>query len=319
MLGYIYHITNQVNGKKYIGKSTNLPHRIETHLSDLTLGKHHSIKLQRAFDKYGSKNFVFSYQEVLAENEEELSLLEMKEIDKYDSYKNGYNMTLGGEGHSTVLDFETQVLVYNILKKYAGINRKLGRYYDCDPSVFASLSENYFLDNVDYSLEKMNKLIEKIEISEENLKENYIPHNEQKLDKQSCLEILSVITKQEGYDKTLCEIFGITSKLTYRLRKHEIYKDYIKIFEQLSEDEKEILRKETFKKYDLEHRRAARQRKGVKNPLTQDQVNYILDNKDKKAKAAIARDLGISADRVSAVILGKSYKDLVANYYSSTN
>ena len=46
------------------------------------------------------------------------------------------------------------------------------------------------------------------------------------------------------------------------------------------------------------------------DPLTQEQVNYILDNSKNKKRVEIAKELGISADRVSSVILGKSYKDL---------
>lgn len=70
------------------------------------------------------------------------------------------------------------------------------------------------------------------------------------------------------------------------------------------------------KKYNLFAVKSNRQWNCVKNPLTQNQVNYILDNKDKKTRVEIGADLNISEDRVGNVILGKSYKDLVANYYS---
>ena len=71
------------------------------------------------------------------------------------------------------------------------------------------------------------------------------------------------------------------------------------------------------KKYNILGLGAQRRRSGVKDPLTQEQVNYILDNQKIKKRTEIARDLGVSADRVGSVILGKSYKDLVENYYSS--
>lgn len=73
------------------------------------------------------------------------------------------------------------------------------------------------------------------------------------------------------------------------------------------------------KKYKLDEMMAIRQRKSVKNALTQEQVNYILDNRDTKKRTVIAKELGISADRVGQVALEKSYKDLIANYYSSKN
>lgn len=83
----------------------------------------------------------------------------------------------------------------------------------------------------------------------------------------------------------------------------------------MSEEEKQEINKEVKKRYDLEHFRLERKRSNVKSPLTQEQVNYILDNKDKKKRVEIAKELRISADRVGSVILGKSYKDLVEKYY----
>lgn len=66
-----------------------------------------------------------------------------------------------------------------------------------------------------------------------------------------------------------------------------------------------------------DHLRLERKRGNVKSPLTQEQVNYILDNKDTKKRVEIARDLGISDDRVGSVILGKSYTDLVKKYHEN--
>jgi hypothetical protein len=42
-----------------------------------------------------------------------------------------------------------------------------------------------------------------------------------------------------------------------------------------------------------------------------------MDNSKIKKRIEIAKDLDISADRVGSVILGKSYKDLVENYYKT--
>lgn len=317
MLGTIYHITNKLNGKKYIGKTTNYPHRVETHLSDLRLGKHHSIKLQRAYNKYGEENFIFTHQEFEVKDDDELSILEMKEIAKYDSRDNGYNITLGGEGWPTALDYDTRVIVYQILQRYDGVQRKLSKFFHCSADVFRDLRKNHLYKKLPYSEEKVQALIQELGLTDKNLVENYVSHNERKLTKENCLEILSVITYSEGYDKTLCAIFGVNSKLTYNLRRKKIYKDYIAIFETMSPEEKEELRLKAMKKYDLEHQRAMRGRRCVKNPLTQEQVNYILDNRDKKTRVKIAKELGVSADRVGQVALEKSYKDLIAIYYAS--
>ena len=59
--GYVYTITNKVNGKAYIGSTITLPRlRWNTHKSALRRGVHHSYKLQSGWDKYGEKNFDFA-------------------------------------------------------------------------------------------------------------------------------------------------------------------------------------------------------------------------------------------------------------------
>jgi len=56
----IYQITNKINGHKYIGSAVNIAKRWKTHLWALRNGNHHSVYLQRAFNKYGEENIDFS-------------------------------------------------------------------------------------------------------------------------------------------------------------------------------------------------------------------------------------------------------------------
>lgn len=151
MLGYIYHITNQCNGKKYIGKSFNLKHRLEDHFSELQHNKHHSHKLQRAVNKYGIENFVVTYTIHEIETPEDLSILEIKEIELYDSYDNGYNETLGGEGNKQYFNFKESVLLYQILQRYEGVNRIISRYYGCDHTVINNLKNNILYKTIEYN------------------------------------------------------------------------------------------------------------------------------------------------------------------------
>lgn len=88
MIG-IYKIQNKISGKLYIGSSYNIRERIINHKSMLRCNKHHSIHLQRAYNKYGINNFIFEILEECDIND--LMVKEQYYIDKYD-FNNLYNI-----------------------------------------------------------------------------------------------------------------------------------------------------------------------------------------------------------------------------------
>ena len=87
----IYQIRNLVNNKIYIGSSINLRKREKEHFRDLKNCKHHSKKLQRAFNKYGEQNFIFEIIEFI---EDKSKLLEHEQywMDRFNVVKKGYNI-----------------------------------------------------------------------------------------------------------------------------------------------------------------------------------------------------------------------------------
>lgn len=97
MQGYIYSIICESTGKRYIGITEDLKRRFTHHKSDLNLNKHHSPKLQNAWNYYGSENFTFAFREVEINCYDDLYELEKQEIAKFDSYNNGYNCNPGGK------------------------------------------------------------------------------------------------------------------------------------------------------------------------------------------------------------------------------
>ena len=106
MIG-IYKITNLINNNAYIGLSTNIKARWSSHRSNgfNSNSQEYNYPLYRAFRKYGIENFAFEVLEEL-EEAEDLDLLCQKErywIDFYDTFKNGYNQTAGGDAMD--LDF----------------------------------------------------------------------------------------------------------------------------------------------------------------------------------------------------------------------
>lgn len=86
----IYKITNIVNGKCYIGSSINIKKRFKAHYYVLKNNRNNSIKLQRAWNKYGESSFTFEV--LLYCEKEDLVQNEQKAIDHYESATNGYNI-----------------------------------------------------------------------------------------------------------------------------------------------------------------------------------------------------------------------------------
>lgn len=60
MTSGIYEILNTVNGKRYIGHTSNFKARFKCHRGQLRGGRHHSAYLQAAWNKYGESAFVFT-------------------------------------------------------------------------------------------------------------------------------------------------------------------------------------------------------------------------------------------------------------------
>jgi group I intron endonuclease len=94
--GKIYKIVNTINNDVYIGCTINsLKHRFNEHLYRCYKTDYKS-KLYNSIKKYGQENFIIELIEVC-----DISVIyetEKKYIKLYDSFNNGLNATLGGEG-----------------------------------------------------------------------------------------------------------------------------------------------------------------------------------------------------------------------------
>lgn len=106
MIGYLYTITNNINGKVYVGKtykSVNI--RWKEHLNKSV---YLNTKLYVNIRKYGKENFsvteIASYPQGVLEEKEVLLIAEL------DSFKNGYNSTLGGEGKRTISIPDSEII-----------------------------------------------------------------------------------------------------------------------------------------------------------------------------------------------------------------
>lgn len=124
MIG-IYKITNKINNHSYIGLSTKVEERWKYHQSPYNQQRESYKSLYKAFKKYGIENFTF---EILEEcSIQELGEKEKYYIAKYDTYKNGYNMTTGGEdnvGSAHPNHKLTDEDVINIRIRYNNLERR---------------------------------------------------------------------------------------------------------------------------------------------------------------------------------------------------
>lgn len=97
---YIYRIVNCVNGKSYVGYTTNPERRWKAHL--LTASKARGgYALHAAMRKYGSQNFEMEVVLCSLDHSHMLSEMEPFFITRYESRidQNGYNLTDGGESN----------------------------------------------------------------------------------------------------------------------------------------------------------------------------------------------------------------------------
>jgi len=96
----IYKITNKLNNKCYIGKSSDINKRWQTHRYEYKGKREYNKLLYAAFRKYGLENFTFEVLEEFNKDDYEkfANNREQYWIMYYNSYENGYNATLGGDG-----------------------------------------------------------------------------------------------------------------------------------------------------------------------------------------------------------------------------
>lgn len=148
ILGKIYKITNKVNGKLYIGQTTQtLKERFQRHCWGVSLNDkyHFNMAIKQAIKKYGKENFTIELIE-----EVEVGKLNEREIywiSFYDSYNKGYNCTLGGQDGATRA-CKLSLLEENevIEAKYLGFSSKeIGEVYNIDKGTVHNIFKRHNL------------------------------------------------------------------------------------------------------------------------------------------------------------------------------
>ena len=142
MIGYIYKITNKINGKVYVGKTTRtVQERWEEHLREYRKERCKNRPLYRAIRKYGTNAFtVETLEEVDLEN---LSERETYWIEYFHTYSGGYNATVGGDG-KILYDYDLIAQLLKEGRKYREIADMVG----CCSDTVSFVAKKYDIDYI---------------------------------------------------------------------------------------------------------------------------------------------------------------------------
>lgn len=238
----IYWFRNTENNKYYVGQALNIRKRFNKHMSRMR--RKFNYPLYNALNKYGLDKFEYSIELILdTENksnediQKELNELEIKYIKKYNSFENGYNLTIGGESisgyHQTEEtkqrlsnatkeiqnDGRNKVYVYNILtKEYSEWNtlKEFLNKYDLKTRYVAS-KKLVIVDNQWIAARTKEELEEKIKnVPDENSQARnsgrmVYKNNIESLELQKDLDELSI--------KEFCNKYNVTKGTYYNYRR----------------------------------------------------------------------------------------------------
>ena len=156
MRGFIYKITNTINGKFYIGQTIqNVKERFYQHCATKCSKAVSNMAIHRAIKKYGKSNFTVEVIEEI--DSTNLNDRERYWIKYYNSYNNGYNSTKGGQDGCKPfkdLDVESIIKEYNTGKSL----RTLGTIFKVDKQTIKDLLVR---NNINLRTTKTYKLSQK--------------------------------------------------------------------------------------------------------------------------------------------------------------
>ena len=210
MIG-IYKIKNKINGKVYIGLSTNIEKRWNKHKNEpfnLSSAQYNCL-LYKAIRKYGLDNFEFSIIEECSK--EMLPKREKYWIKYYNSFIgfdncNGYNMTIGGEtGAPKNLSYSDILKIQDLLINTRVSQMEIANRFNVSQVAISDINigDAWRDDNYDYPLRV--KKFDKIELK-----------------KYYCIECGAEISKGSQKCKRCCQ------KVKNRPSPEQLYKDLMK-------------------------------------------------------------------------------------------
>ena len=164
-MAYIYQITNDINGKIYIGKTEfSIEKRFKEHCQDAFRDRNEKRPLYAAMRKYGIEHFHIELIEETDNPEER----EVFWIENKRSFKNGYNATVGGDGKKYI-DYDLVISSYKEIKSIVDTAKALNISAD---SVSNILRQNNIsiISSSEVNLNKYGKITNMYSLDGEFLK-----------------------------------------------------------------------------------------------------------------------------------------------------
>ena len=171
-MGFIYKITNKMNGKNYIGQTTRaIEQRWKEHLREKN-----DYPIHKAIKKYGESNFtVTMIEECTNEKLNEREIYWIKYYDSYNGHK-GYNATRGGQNITHLKEW-IQEHPQEVKENLNRARQKAIKKFEDNPELKADRErkrqagyQEYIKNNYDKWLAHQRQALEK---ARQKLKEQY--------------------------------------------------------------------------------------------------------------------------------------------------
>ena len=225
-MGSIYKITNTVNGKSYIGKTTG--DAVKTRIRDHLSGKGNE-PVRDGIAKYGKEAFTY---EILHDGilPEFLNMLEIEAIAKFNTIApNGYNLTAGGEGGTPSAETRRKLCKANTGKN----NPMYGKTHS--EETLRKMSDAH--KGKTFSKETCRKLSEnnamkRLEVRRKcskTLKGKYAGKNSPNYGKTHSEETLRKISdarRSEYYNPARIFFYGLPETLTLREKRKRLFAEF---------------------------------------------------------------------------------------------